>query len=75
MKRIISLLMVIVLIVGCCVGCNDDNNNTNVNETIVYVSKTGKIHKISYCSGMKYYTEMEYDEAVDKGYVFCKNCY
>ena len=45
------------------------------NGITVYVSKSGKIHSISYCSGMKYYTEMSYDEAVDRGYDFCQNCY
>lgn len=41
----------------------------------VYVSRTGKIHRISNCSGMKYYTKMDYYEALDEGYVHCQNCY
>lgn len=41
----------------------------------VYVSKSGKIHNNPRCSGMKYYTEMDYDEAVENGYDFCMNCY
>lgn len=42
---------------------------------IVYVSRSGKIHSISYCSGMKYYTEMTYQNAVNAGYEFCSNCW
>jgi len=42
---------------------------------IVYVSKSGKIHRISYCSGMKYYTPMTYNEAIRRGYSRCQNCY
>ena len=45
------------------------------NEVTVYVSRYGKIHSIPYCSGMKYYTAMGFDEAVDRGYDFCQNCY
>lgn len=41
----------------------------------VYVSRSGKIHSNPRCSGMKYYTEMDYDEAVENGYDFCMNCY
>ena len=44
--------------------------------TIVYVSKSGKkIHRIPNCSGMKNYWTMSYDEAVDRGYSHCQNCY
>ena len=44
-------------------------------ERTVYVSKSGgKIHSIPYCSGMKYYYEMSYSDAVNKGYDFCENC-
>ena len=41
----------------------------------VYVSNSGKIHRIPNCSGMKNYTEMSKDEAVSRGYSYCKNCY
>ena len=41
----------------------------------VYVSRTGKIHRIRNCSGMKYYTAMDYEDAVDAGYSHCQNCY
>lgn len=54
---------------------NDDQIEDDHISVTVYVSKSGKIHRIRNCSGMKYYTEMDYDEAVDEGYVFCKNCY
>lgn len=71
MKMILHSLMIIGTIIILCVGCS---NNHTENET-VYVSKTGKIHKFSNCSGMQYYTEMLYDEALDNGYDFCMNCY
>ena len=45
-------------------------------ERTVYVSKSGKkIHRNKKCSGMKYYWEMSYDDAVDAGYDFCEKCY
>ena len=42
---------------------------------VVYVSRSGKIHRIANCSGMKYYTAMYLDDAVNMGHVFCENCY
>ena len=42
---------------------------------IVYVSKTGKYHRNNDCSGMKYYTEMSLDEAIDAGHAACKRCW
>lgn len=53
-------------------------NETFESETatvIVYVSTTGKYHSKHDCSGMKTYTEMAYDDAVENGYVACKRCY
>lgn len=44
-------------------------------EVTVYVSRTGKIHKRSNCSGMKYYIEMDQDAAINSGYNYCKKCY
>ena len=40
----------------------------------VYVSKSGKIHFKSDCSGMKNYTEMTYAEAIAAGYSLCSKC-
>lgn len=42
---------------------------------IVYVSRNGVIHTHSNCSGMKYYTEMTYSEAISSGYRKCSKCY
>lgn len=50
----------------------DDGEDSGIT---VYVSRSGKIHNNPRCSGMKYYTEMDYNEAVHNGYDFCKNCY
>lgn len=42
----------------------------------VYVSNSGgKIHLRANCSGMKYYTEMTYEESCEKGYDHCKKCF
>ena len=41
----------------------------------VFVSRQGKIHRRSNCSGMKYYSTMSYSDAINKGYVKCKKCY
>ena len=50
------------------------SSSTQVSYT-VYVSRYGKIHKRSNCSGMKYYTAMSYSDAINAGYSKCKNCY
>lgn len=42
---------------------------------MVYVSRNGVIHTHSNCSGMKYYTEMTYSEAIAAGYRKCSKCY
>lgn len=42
---------------------------------IVFVSRSGKIHDNSDCSGMKYYQCMEFSEAINRGYSLCQNCY
>ena len=41
----------------------------------VYVSRSGKIHLHSSCSGMEYYTETLYSEAVKQGYAECSKCF
>lgn len=51
------------------------SSSSETNSYTVYVSRNGKIHKRSNCSGMKYYTEMSYSSAKAAGYVECKNCY
>lgn len=45
------------------------------NSPTVYVSNSGKYHSKSNCSGMKYYTVMTLDEAIEAGYDACKKCY
>jgi len=51
--------------------------STPQNDTFtVYVSRSGgKIHTSSGCSGMRYYTEMTYAEAVAAGYDHCSKCF
>ncbi len=41
----------------------------------VYVSRNGKIHLRSNCSGMQYSDAMTYGEACERGYVHCKKCF
>ena len=41
----------------------------------VYVSTSGKYHRRHDCSGMKKYSEMTQDEAIERGYAACKICY
>lgn len=41
----------------------------------VYVSSSGKYHSKSNCSGMKYYTEMSLEEAIEAGHIACKKCW
>lgn len=40
----------------------------------VYVSKNNRAHRVSNCSGMKNYTEMTIEEAMDRGVDYCGNC-
>ena len=84
-NRILSIVLCIVLSLSFS-SCNN-KQSTNEKETYriettakqektVYVSKSGKkIHNNPKCSGMKYYWEMSYNEAVYAGYDFCENCY
>lgn len=48
---------------------------TQQNGYTVYVSRNNIIHKNPHCSGMIYYTEMGYYDAVEAGYIECKHCY
>lgn len=45
------------------------------NRLMVYVSSTGKYHKKCDCSGMKNYTEMTMQQAIDAGHIACKRCW
>ena len=50
-------------------------SSSSADSYTVYVSKNGKIHRYSDCSGMKYYTTMSYSQAIAQGYDLCKKCY
>ena len=41
----------------------------------VYVSRSGVIHSRPDCSGMKNFTEMPLDEALNQGYHKCQRCW
>ena len=91
MKKSFSRILSIVLCVAlslCLFSCENKQTTTDTKETYyfqttsvknertVYVSKSGnKIHRIKNCSGMKYYREMTYSDAVNAGYDICNNCY
>lgn len=45
------------------------------NQLTVYVSSTGKYHKKCDCSGMKNYTEMTLQQAIEAGHAACKRCW
>lgn len=48
----------------------------NHDSTMVWIPKTGdKYHSISNCSGMESPTHVPLDEAIDKGYEPCQDCY
>lgn len=65
--KALGIIALYTLLAFCCYSC--EQNST------VYVSSYGKIHNSSRCSGMKYYTEMKYADAIEEGYIKCKNCY
>ena len=86
-SRILSIVLCIALSL-CLFSCENNQSDNGAkdsytfetsstkNERTVYVSKSGKkIHRNKNCSGMKYYWEMSYSDAVDAGYDFCNNCY
>lgn len=87
MKKFLIIVLCAVCIITFLSYINNDSTKEtpdNKNQTftehtkkevIVYVSESGKkIHSNKKCSGMKYYKEMTYDEAVDAGYEFCTKC-
>ncbi len=54
---------------------NDVQDSDEVNQLTVYVSSTGKYHKKFDCSGMKNYTEMTLQQAIEAGHTACKRCW
>lgn len=83
-KNIVAAILIITLVVGLIGGyyfkkhkeySSIDSAQTEQGDYIVYVSSYKKIHRLSYCSGMEYYKEMYYSEAIAKGYALCENCY
>ena len=71
MKKIFCLALSILFIFAL-ISCDNAEENY---DTIVYVSRYGKIHSEADCSGMIYYDTMTLSEALDKGYVWCKKCF
>ncbi len=54
---------------------NDVPDSDEANQLTVYVSSTGKYHKKCDCSGMKNYTEMTLQQAIEAGHTACKRCW
>lgn len=78
MMKKLSIIALCIAISLYLISCKNNNSNPETTEQVntVYVSKSGKkIHCVSDCSGMRYYWEMSYDDAVEAGYDFCKVCY
>lgn len=47
-----------------------------VPQTVVYVSdSSNKYHSTPHCSGIKNAHKLEYDEAIENGYIPCKKCF
>ena len=75
MKKVICIALSVFFIftlISC--GNTEETDDSYIYPT-VYVSRYGKIHSHANCSGMKYYTEMPLDSALDAGNVLCKKCY
>ena len=87
--KIISIFITIILLLAVFTNCQNYRSEqeaavTTVESTqqeppqngyTVYVSRNGIIHKNPKCSGMQYYIEMGYYDAVEAGYIHCKHCY
>ena len=56
-------------------GGSSGGSGSVSNSRTVYVSRNGKIHLRSNCSGMKYYSTMTYGQAVSRGYKKCDKCF
>ena len=84
-RRFLALLLLAALAL-CLAGCGSGGaaggsgsgggSGYGVSDsTTVYVSRNGKIHLCSDCSGMKYYSTMTYGQAVSRGYKKCDKCF
>lgn len=71
---LISCLALLIVLASGCQKSNDFDYDYDYGGT-VYVSNYGKIHSNPSCSGMKYYEEMGYEEAIGEGYDLCQKCY
>ena len=75
MKKIICIALSIFFIFTLTSCDNAEEKDGSYTYSTVYVSRYGKIHSDANCSGMKYYTAMPLDKALDAGNVLCKKCY
>ena len=75
MKKVVCSVLSIFFIFSLISCDNAEEKDDSYTYSTVYVSRYGKIHSDSNCSGMKYYTAMPLDSALDAGYVLCKKCY
>lgn len=75
MKKAICIALSIFFILTLVSCDNAEEKDDSYTYSTVFVSKYGKIHAESDCSGMRYYTVMPLRSAVDAGYVLCEKCY
>ena len=54
---------------------SSDRKAESSTSSVVYVSKSGVIHRLSNCSGMKNSTAMDINAALSAGYRPCSKCY
>lgn len=73
MKKIICGILC-VLFIFTMVSCSEEKEEFRDYDIIVYVSRYGKIHSYSNCSGMVYYKTMTFFDAINEGNVVCKKC-
>lgn len=78
---IVAICLVLVGINHCQDAAENEKETVTIEQQVaqdgytVYVSRSGKIHNNSSCSGMKYYKKMGYNDARKAGYDLCQNCY
>ena len=73
MKNILCIVLCISF-VFTLTSCAEKKEEHYYDDIIVYVSRYGKIHSNSSCSGMIYYTSMPLSSAISKGFIVCKKC-
>ncbi|MBE6531874.1 MAG: hypothetical protein E7679_07325 [Ruminococcaceae bacterium] len=78
MKKVICIILSVFFIfalISCSKSKGSDTEKEKRRVVIVYVSRYGKIHTDSDCSGMIYYEAMSFNEAIQLGHDLCNKCF